>query len=81
MLKKYQRNLAFVLAFEVGQTCKDYANSSDEDKILILWELSIQISLIKEVYSSYDLIPKVMDLSKDDYTNSLEKTLKNLNNK
>lgn len=78
MLKKYQRNLAFALAFEVGQTSIDFINSSDEDKILILWELSIQVSLIKEVYSSYDLIPKVMNLSKDDYTNSLEKNIEEL---
>lgn len=78
MLKKYQRNLAFALAFEVGQTSIDFINSSDEDKILILWELSIQVSLIKEVYSSYDLIPKVIDLSKDDYTNLLEKNIEEL---
>lgn len=37
------------------------------------------MALIKEVFISYKYIPKVFDLSKDNYTKTLEKSNKELN--
>lgn len=74
MLHKYQKNLAFILSFENEQISYGFNEWYDEEKVELLWELAIQVSMIKEIYKSYKLIPKVLDLSKDDYTHSLEKT-------
>lgn len=74
MIKKYQKNLAFILSFESNQISHGFDERYDEEKVELLWELAIQISLIKEIYKSYKLIPKTQDLSKDDYTHLLEKT-------
>lgn len=79
MLKKYQKNLAMILSYDHENISYGFMEWCDEEKIELLWEFAIQISLIQEIYKSNKYIPKEMDLSKDDYTHSLEKTIDDLN--
>lgn len=79
MLKKYQKNLALMVSFNANEVTKNFKEWDNEDKIEFLWNSAIQIALIKEVYISYKYIPKVFDLSKDNYTKTLEKSNKELN--
>lgn len=74
MLKKYQKNLAFILGYDGRSYSMDYDPWSDEEKIELLWELAINISLIQEIYTSDKFLPKAVDLSIDDYTRNLEKS-------
>lgn len=73
MLKKYQKNLAFILGYKDRSYSMGYDPWSDEEKIELLWELAINISFIQEIYASNKFLPKAVDLSIDDYTRTLEK--------
>lgn len=79
MLKKYQKNLAFMVSFNAEEVTKNFKEWNNEDKIEFLWTSAIQIALIQEVFVSYKYLPKVLDLSKDEYTKTLEKSNKELN--
>lgn len=74
MLKKYQKNLAFILGYDGRSYSMDYDPWSDKEKIELLWGLAINISLIQEIYASNKFLPKAVDLSIDDYTRNLEKS-------
>ena len=79
MLKKYQKNLALMISFNVNEITKNFKEWNNKEKIDFLWNSAIQMALIKEVFVSYKYIPKVFDLSKDNYTKTLEKSNKELN--
>jgi len=79
MLKKYQKNLALMVSFNGEKVTENFKEWDNENKIEFLWNSAIQMALIKEVFVSYKYIPKVLDLSKDNYTKTLEKSNKELN--
>ena len=79
MLKKYQKNLALMVSFNGKKVTDNFKEWNNKDKIEFLWNSAIQIALIKEVFVSYKYIPKVLDLSKDEYSKTLEKSNEELN--
>lgn len=81
MLKKYQKNLALMVSFNGKKVTENFKEWDNENKIEFLWNSAIQMALIKEVFVSYKYIPKVLDLSKDEYSKTLEKSNKELNQK
>ena len=75
MPKKHAKHLAYYLAIHFKNHPEKFYDLSIEKQVALLWNTSIEIELIKEIYKSDKFIPKVQDLAKDSYTSPLEKSL------
>lgn len=72
MIRQNQKRLAMFLTFTDENVAFGFNDWDIEDKIEFLWENSLSISFLKDIFNSSVFLPKIQDITNDQYTCTLE---------
>ena len=76
LLSKHKKRLIlFIYYYMKMEDKKNYLSWSIEQKVELLWDTAINISLLLEIYATNQLIPRISTIKNQKNTHSLENTI------